>query len=69
MSPEQAIEIIAKAALADAAEWMAGQWERYPEIGEHDWTRVVDALDRLAPYPAPEEFAEAYELLEARAER
>lgn len=64
MTPEKAIEIVARQALAEAVEDLA--WEDYPEIGEHDWERVLDAAADLAQYPVG--YLAAYELLEARAE-
>lgn len=66
---EAAAETIARCILAGAAETAAAEgWERYPEIGEHDWARVGTALERLAPYPPPSEFTAAYGLLEGRAD-
>lgn len=66
---EAAIETIAHHILAIAArEASETEWELYPEIGEHDWTRVGGALARLAPYPEPDDTAAAYELLGKRAD-
>lgn len=53
--------------LKNGGEW----WEQYPEVGEHDWSRVVVEVDRLAAtLEVPdEEFKPAYALLSERAER
>lgn len=60
---EAAIDTIARYILADAAETAAAEgWERYPEIGEHDWARVG------AAYPPDSEFTAAYGLMDGRAD-
>ena len=66
---EAAIEIMARATLATIAEDAAGEWrERYPDIGEHDWQRVGEAMMRLAPRPPGDKCIAAYGLLEGRAD-
>ena len=70
MTPEEAIDIVALSLIASAACDRAGEgWEDCPEIGEHDWMRIAQAMDRLAPDPDPAVVAEAYALLEGRAEK
>lgn len=45
-------------------------WGDYPEIGEHDWERVVDEVIKIAELmdPGKVEYQAAYELLTTRAE-
>jgi hypothetical protein len=63
VSPEQAIDVIAREALSRfAAEAMPrDEWENFPEIGEHDW-------EKLAPSVPRDDYLAAYALLEGRAE-
>lgn len=65
---ENAIETMALAVLAKLAKRAEDEWECWPEIGEHDWTRVVEVVSRLAPLPMGHELVAAYALLEQRAE-
>jgi hypothetical protein len=67
MRADHAIRIVAKGILENLAEDVADGWGLYPEIGEHDWERVVAEVERLAPPVGG--FAEAYALLESRAEK
>lgn len=69
MTGDEAIEIIARHAVARSVESLAEEgWDFYPEIGEHDWERIVAKAQELRPWPEAAEFKEAYKLLEARAE-
>jgi|GEM_PF-5753478 len=44
-------------------------WGYYPEIGEYDWERVVEAVRNLRPAPPDRvTFNAAYEILKARAD-
>lgn len=43
-------------------------WEDYPDIGEHDWARVILRMASLAPIPEIEEYRQAYDHLRLRAE-
>ncbi len=68
MQPERAavaIEVIARRALADAAESL--DWADYPDIGENDWTAVVDTASGIAADPAVDVYEDAYRLLSDRA--
>lgn len=67
MTPEQAIEIVARHAIATAAERMGENgWESYDGLGEYDWERVSEKINELAPFPTAEEFGQATTVLEAR---
>lgn len=46
------------------------EWENYPDIGEHDWAKVLGSVNRLAATIAPglRAYLAAYEALTARAE-
>ncbi len=68
MNDEEAIDIVARFALAEGAQYPNLDWADYAEIGEHDWKRVVKRAGELAPYPTAEEYEAAYALLESRAE-
>lgn len=70
---EQAIDVIARrvvhlllTAPVGGSEDIA-LWEDYPEIGEHDWDRVIDRAKVLAPpNPDADEYTAAYAHLSAR---
>jgi hypothetical protein len=70
VSPEQAIDVIAREALSRfAAEAMPrDEWENFPEIGEHDWEKVAERVQQLAPSVPRDDYLAAYALLEGRAE-
>ena len=69
MTPARALRVVAKEAIARGVEGVREDgWEDFPEIGEHDWEAVCDLMERLTPRPDHQEFADAYHLLEARAE-
>lgn len=63
---KRAIEVVAAFALAYYATEIA-DWEDFPEVGEHDWERVVEEMRRLAPFPEEGSFEWAYKILEERA--
>ena len=67
MSVVQAIELVARHALANRAEEVSTEWDFYPEIGEYDWRKVVDRVSALAPYPTSTEYLRASEMLARRA--
>jgi len=68
VTPEQAIDIIARTALAADSSSVEDAWENYPEIGEEDWEWVIQRAEELRVYPSDDEYREAYALLSARAE-
>lgn len=69
MNGDWAIQVIAQEVLARAAETTGEWWEDYPEIGEHDWERVLAAVaSRAVPHPVNSTFDLAYKFLEGRAE-
>lgn len=43
------------------------QWVSYPDIGEHDWNRVVNTILNAVPYPPHDRYLTAYGRLAARA--
>lgn len=59
----EAIEIVAQHAIAAAVSSGTVDWEDYPELGEHDWERVLTRMEMNADYPDPDEFDAAYKLL------
>lgn len=65
MTPDEAVEVIARHILAQAA--AEADWEDYPEIGQHDWDAIVRKVDQLAPIPA--RFGEALRILANRADQ
>lgn len=46
-----AIHVVAAAVLRTGLERV--EWDDYPDIGEHDWARVVEHADYLARTQAP----------------
>lgn len=66
MKPEEAIEIIAHHVVVQGASRFVEThgWEAYPDIGEHDWNRVVEKVVELTP---DVDFDEAYRVLSKRA--
>jgi hypothetical protein len=69
MTVDEAIDIVARRALAYAADDIADEaWDMYPEIGEFDWEAVAGRVRALAPHPPHETYLEAYAFLKARAE-
>lgn len=69
MTGDEAIEVVARHALACAAEDMADEWGHWgAEVGENDWEQVCDKALELCPFPADSQYKEAYALLSGRAE-
>lgn len=69
MTIDEAVDIVARNVLDVLLEWDGPEWESYPDLGEHDWTRVLARISALLPAaPAPEEYEAAYQLLTDRAE-
>ena len=64
MDHELAVYIVAAHAIYQASREI--EWSSYPEIGEDDWHRVVEAIERKVGGPQSA-FYEAYEILEGRA--
>jgi hypothetical protein len=64
MTPEEAIDIVARYALIEEGREEM-QWDSYPEIGEHNWNRVLEAAHEFAQKMRPSEelFKAAYQLL------
>lgn len=71
MTPDEAIDVVAKSFIESCLdpEFRAIGWEDYPEIGEHDWDRVIDRLADLTPKVDLEELGAALLLLGARADK
>jgi hypothetical protein len=71
VSTDEAIEIVAQgiaaAAVLDAS--TDSDWGGYPDIGEHDWGRVMDRVEEMSLEldPTGALFDEAYALLGKRA--
>lgn len=68
----QAIETVARRVLfvlVDTEYYGADVWEDFPEIGEHDWDRVVDQARALVGglNPSGSLYADAYAHLKSRA--
>jgi hypothetical protein len=69
MTPEEAIDVVARHVIATAARGVAEDgWCNYPDIGEDDWNAVDQRVQVLAPPPADETYNEAYVLLQERAD-
>lgn len=69
MTEDTALTVLARdllAALLD--DHGAGKWEDYPDLGEHDWDRVLGRAYTLAARPERQDFTTAYQLLAAHAE-
>jgi len=68
----EATDIIARRAVASLIDQELGDlWgDEYPEIGEHDWTRIEERIEAIADMlrPDPTEYEAAYEYFEARAD-
>ena len=62
MTPDEAVEIVARQAMALAAAGL--DWQDYPDLGEDDFNRVC-TLAALR-YPFPNHYEQAYALLAAR---
>jgi len=69
MSLEDAIEIIARAALESKSQEIieVGRGD-FPDIGLYDWERICDTIaEKVGPSVGIPELSEAYNILEARA--
>jgi hypothetical protein len=66
---EFAIEVVARMAIFNQLDKI--EWEDYPDIGEDDWQEVLDRIDTIGYglKPMDDDYAEAYALLESRAEK
>ncbi len=62
MTPEQAIHIVARQLIANAARDI--EWEDIPDIGEQDFMWLLEVCLEVAP--EPDGFDEAITLLEQR---
>ena len=67
MTEDEAIETVARAVLAESIDDLDA-WDSWPEVGEHDWERIVNKVEELAPEVEPKRLDEAMALLKARAE-
>ena len=63
MTNDEALEIVAQAALRYVAEDLGDKWDEFPEVGEYDWDRICARACQLAPDPGLEEFRTAYSVL------
>ena len=63
MTPEQAIHIVAKQLIVNAAREI--EWEDLPDIGEQDFIWLMEVMRELVP--EPEGFDKAITVLEDRA--
>jgi hypothetical protein len=63
---DHAIKVVAREIVSK----VSPDWEDYPEIGEHDWERIVAEVKKLtkATEPTLEEFTQAWVELSNRAE-
>lgn len=64
-----AVDTVARRAVSRATGSDTIEWEDFPEIGEHDWERVLDRVSDLADAldPPDAEYDTAYLLLQQRA--
>lgn len=71
MSPDEAVDVIARHLIARSAETGAenGDWDFYAEIAEHDWEDVARRVAALAPFPDGDAVASAEAFLAERAEK
>lgn len=67
LNTDAAIDVVARHAIAAIV--LQISWEDYPEIGEHDWDRLIEHLDAIAPFPEEELFETALLHLGERAEK
>lgn len=66
MTADDAIDVVARRLIADlVANEVGSRWDSYPDVGEHDWERIVARARMLAEHPT--EYASAYDLLTRRA--
>jgi hypothetical protein len=72
VTPDEAIDTVARHYISHiirtAMDAEYSGWEDYPEIGQHDWTRVVERAEAYVPAESTKDsYDEAYELLADRA--
>jgi hypothetical protein len=70
LSAQYAAKVVANRIVAQALDHqILGDWEDYPEIGEHDWKLIEAQLEILAGKLRPQaaEYDSAYKLLADRA--
>lgn len=65
MTIDEAKRIVARQVIFDAARLV--DWEEYPDIGEEDWSDVVQFVSEFSDAPMVDDYTEAYVLLSARA--
>jgi hypothetical protein len=67
MTPDEAIEIVARQAFANHGG--EPQWADYPGIGANDWRKIQVRVSQLAALNTPRsaDYPAAYELLAERA--
>ena len=67
MTTEEAIAIVSERAIWAAAQEL--NWADYSDVGEHDWDRVLEEIDRRVEEGDLELYDAAYAHLVARAEK
>jgi hypothetical protein len=67
VTPNEACRVIARNLLARFVE--DADWESVPEVGESDWLEICRVMLEILDDPTYEEFAAAYAILEARADK
>jgi hypothetical protein len=67
MTRDEAIEVIARDIIQaqNDPDQVAERWEDHPEIGEHDWSAIVEKVAELTPPVRAGEYDAAYALLSA----
>jgi len=66
---QEAIDVMAQYAIWRQFDVENILWEDYPELGEYDFTRMVEAAERLQPKcPDLHERRDSYEYLSNRAD-
>lgn len=70
MDLELALNVVVCRVIADSIAEAGRDWEDYPEIGEHDWTRIAARVDaELAAYFVGDDvYDAAYDFLKGRVE-
>lgn len=60
----QAVDTLAASIVARAADTeIRDSRLEYADVGEHDWKRIADAVQRIAPFPDPNAVDDAVEYL------
>lgn len=72
MTPNEALRVVAHHVAGVELEDLERRalWESYPEIGEHDWERIMALIKARGAQlrPKPDEYEAAYALLKERAD-